>query len=154
MFGSRAERRSAQNIERQLKALTKITDQACELVLVRHGETNFNVESRLQGQMYPGPPLNANGVKQVEALAARLAEEKFSAFYTSDLKRALQTVDIVHKHNKDKSNVIIRRNSDLRERKLGQLEGLTVIDARTTLPTVWLGLNKSNEASLQASRKP
>jgi probable phosphoglycerate mutase len=151
MLGSRADRRSAQDLDRQLKALSKITGQACELVLVRHGETNFNVESRLQGQMYPGPPLNADGVKQAEALAARLAKEKFNAFYTSDLERTLQTIDIVHKHNDNQPNLIIQTDSALRERKLGDLEGTTAFEARKALPVVWLGLNKPNEASLQVS---
>ncbi|KAG7673590.1 hypothetical protein Ndes2526B_g02961 [Nannochloris sp. 'desiccata'] len=154
MFGSRADRRSAQELDRQVKAMTKLTCQACELVLVRHGETNFNVESRLQGQMFPGPALNDSGIKQAEALAARLAEEKFNAFYTSDLTRTLQTIDIVHKHHYNQTNLIIQRDTDLRERKLGQLEGKAMTEAKMTLPVVWLGLNTPNEASLQAGIEP
>jgi probable phosphoglycerate mutase len=149
MFQSRADRRSTQELERQRKALAKLTDQACELVLIRHGETDFNVESRLQGQLYPGPSLNSNGLDQAEVVAARLAEENFDVFYTSDLERALQTIHIVHKHHKNQNNLIITPDSELRERKLGQLEGKTLAEARMALPQVWVGLNTANEASLQ-----
>jgi probable phosphoglycerate mutase len=149
MFQSRGDRRAAQELDRQRKALAKLTAQACELVLVRHGETDFNVESRLQGQMYPGPPLNSNGINQAEALAVLLEEEKFDALYTSDLQRTLETIEIVHKHHYNQKNLVITTESDLRERRLGQVEGKTMADARTTLPLVWLGLNTPNEASLQ-----
>jgi 2,3-bisphosphoglycerate-dependent phosphoglycerate mutase len=149
MFQSRTNRRAAQEVDRQRKALAKLTEQACKLILVRHGETDFNVESRLQGQMFPGPPLNTKGINQAEKLAARLVGEKFDAFYTSDLDRTLQTINIVHKIHNNQDNVIIQTDSDLRERKLGQLEGKTTAEARTMLPHVWLGLNTPNEASLQ-----
>ena len=144
----RRDRREAQELDRQRKALAKLTDQACELILVRHGETEFNVESRLQGQMYPGPPLNTNGIKQAEAVASFLSQQNFNALYTSDLDRTVQTANIIHKHHQYQEKLIVHTDPDLRERKLGQLEGMTTTEARTALPRVWLGLNTPNEASL------
>lgn len=78
-----------------------------ELLLVRHGETQWNVEHRLQGQALPGPPLNPLGQAQAQAVARALAEppnlqqqqqlrdRTVSAVYCSDLLRAVQTADVV-----------------------------------------------------------
>ena len=66
---------------------------ALELWLVRHGETDWNRERRIQGQ---GPnPLSELGKWQARALAARLAHEPFDAVHASDLVRAVQTVELV-----------------------------------------------------------
>lgn len=63
-----------------------------ELWLIRHGETDWNRERRIQGQQ-PNP-LSALGELQARRLGARLACEHFSAVYASDLKRAVQTVEL------------------------------------------------------------
>ena len=62
-----------------------------ELFLVRHAETVFNQQRRIQGQSESD--LSETGVMQAEALARRLAREEFSAIYSSDLKRAYQTAE-------------------------------------------------------------
>lgn len=59
------------------------------LYLVRHGQTDWNIEDRWQGQI--DVPLNAHGRQQAEQVAAELAGEDISAIYTSDLQRASQT---------------------------------------------------------------
>ena len=59
------------------------------LCIVRHGETAWNAEHRVQGQL--DVPLNATGLAQAEAIARALGREKFDAIYASDLARALQT---------------------------------------------------------------
>ena len=63
------------------------------LVLIRHGETDWNVEGRYQGQA--DPPLNARGIAQAQALAAALAPLAIDVLYSSPLKRAWQTAEIV-----------------------------------------------------------
>ena len=61
--------------------------------VVRHGETDWNVEGRFQGQM--DTKLNARGVKQAELLAERLKNHKFDAVLTSPLSRARVTAEMI-----------------------------------------------------------
>ena len=65
------------------------------LWLIRHGETDWNVEGRWQGQTPHAPPLNAAGRAQAEAVAGQLNGHVFDAIYSSDLLRAIQTAEIV-----------------------------------------------------------
>ena len=64
-------------------------------VLIRHGETDWNVEGRYQGQA--DPPLNEKGFKQAELLAEKLIIYKLDILYTSPLSRAKQTAEVVAK---------------------------------------------------------
>lgn len=61
--------------------------------LARHGETDYNVAHRFQGQT--AVPLNARGVQQAHDLAAVAAQHEWAAFYCSPVLRARQTADIV-----------------------------------------------------------
>lgn len=63
------------------------------LILVRHGETDWNVVGRYQGQ--EDPPLNARGLAQAESLAARLDGSGLEVIYSSPLLRALQTAQLI-----------------------------------------------------------
>ena len=63
------------------------------LLLVRHGETDWNAERRWQG--HADVPLNARGREQAKALAETLAADRIDAIYTSDLSRARDTAEIV-----------------------------------------------------------
>jgi broad specificity phosphatase PhoE len=66
------------------------------LVLIRHGETDWNVEGRYQGQA--DPPLNKRGKSQAAALAEKLEEEsRLDVLYSSPLLRAAQTAEVVAK---------------------------------------------------------
>jgi broad specificity phosphatase PhoE len=63
-----------------------------DLWLIRHGETTWNAEKRIQGHM--DSPLSVLGIRQVNALAKRLSNKKFDAIYSSDSGRAIQTATI------------------------------------------------------------
>ncbi len=95
------------------------------LFLIRHGQTNWNLEQRFQGQS--DIPLNETGRKQAQALAERLAGEQFDAVYVSDLQRATETTRIICK-----SEIIT--DSRLREVDFGDWEGLTYDEIKAKHP--------------------
>jgi probable phosphoglycerate mutase len=99
-----------------------------ELLLVRHGETDWNAESRWQGHF--DPSLNELGRRQAEALADQLSEEGIDAVYSSDLRRALETATIVAR----RIGVSVRPLLELREIDVGSWSGLTMDEIRTQLP--------------------
>jgi broad specificity phosphatase PhoE len=90
-----------------------------ELLLVRHGETDWNAEGKLQG--HTDRPLNDYGRRQARALADRLAGENIDAVYASDLSRARETAEIVG----EKLGLTVAVDPDLREKNWGNWEGLT-----------------------------
>jgi broad specificity phosphatase PhoE len=89
------------------------------IVLVRHGETDWNLEQRYQGHL--DPPLNAAGRAQSGQLANALAGEPIEAIYSSDLRRALETAEIVS----GRLGLPVVADSGLREVDLGSWAGLT-----------------------------
>jgi broad specificity phosphatase PhoE len=64
-----------------------------EILLARHGETDWNRDSRFQG--HADPPLNELGRQQAAALAEALTHEQLAAVYSSPLRRALETAQVV-----------------------------------------------------------
>ena len=90
-----------------------------ELLLVRHGETDWNREFRFQG--HADPPLNETGREQARTLADELAGEPIDAIYTSDLARARETAEILAARL-GKDVVPLR---ELREIDVGEWQGLT-----------------------------
>jgi 2,3-bisphosphoglycerate-dependent phosphoglycerate mutase len=90
-----------------------------EIILIRHGETAWNRERRMQGQT--DTPLSDLGRAQAEAAARRLAQQPFAALYSSDLSRAWETAAAIARA----SGREIRGDPDLRERTFGVFEGLT-----------------------------
>jgi len=93
-----------------------------DLLLIRHGQTTWNAERRLQGQR--DSPLSDYGVRQAEALAERLAPVRLTAIYTSDLERAYRTAEAIDRRH----GLGLRARADLREVHLGRWEGRTVAD--------------------------
>ena len=91
-----------------------------ELWLVRHGETDWNFERRMQG--HSQTRLSALGVRQAQCLAARLKGETFDAVYSSDLERALQTAQVVFPERE------IIQDRRLREITYGVLDGTTELE--------------------------
>jgi len=88
------------------------------VILIRHGETDWNVEGRIQGHL--PIPLNERGLAQAEAVAARLETVPFAALYSSDLLRARQTAEAVGRGCGHE----VRTDPRLREWDLGILSGL------------------------------
>ncbi len=88
-----------------------------ELLLIRHGETAWNVERRLQGHV--DIALNDTGVRQAQALAAALSVEHLDAIVCSDLQRAIQTAQ----HIAAPRNIACQINPSWRERHFGGFEG-------------------------------
>jgi 2,3-bisphosphoglycerate-dependent phosphoglycerate mutase len=88
-------------------------------IAIRHGETRWNVETRIQG--HGDSPLTAAGVEQAEAIARRLAGESFDVLVSSDLGRATQTAGRIAA----RSGHAIVTDARLRERHFGVGEGLT-----------------------------
>lgn len=102
-----------------------------EIILVRHGETAWNREGRMQG--HTDIPLSKVGIAQAEELAARLAEEMFDALYSSDLARALGTAERVARRTGHRIAVDPR----LRERNLGVLQAFTREESARVHPKVF-----------------
>ena len=101
--------------------------------LVRHGETDWNAEHRLQGHTDIG--LNHRGTAQATQMAHALKNInlQFDMLYTSDLQRAVKTAQAIELLF-DTSAVI---SSALRERHLGVLQGLTIHEAPQLEPELW-----------------
>ena len=102
-----------------------------QFIVVRHGETEWNVERRVQGN--GNSPLTAAGLAQAEAIGARLARERFDLLVASDLGRAMQTAERISAH----CGLPIRRDARLRERNFGEGEGLTYEEIDSRWPDVF-----------------
>ena len=89
------------------------------LIVVRHGETQWNVAGRIQG--HTDSPLTTGGIAQAEAIGARLAKESFERLVSSDLGRAWKTAEAIAR----RTGHAIVPNPRLRERHFGVGEGLT-----------------------------
>ena len=89
-----------------------------KLILVRHGETDSNVQEIVQGQL--PVPLNSRGFEQAKKVGLRLKTEKIDVIYSSDLKRAKQTAAEIARFHK----IPLIYSVLLRERKFGRLEGM------------------------------
>ena len=97
------------------------------LLLVRHGQSEWNAIGRWQGQA--DPPLSALGEEQARDAAGRLGATGFSAVVSSDLQRARRTAEILA----EALGLGVRVDPDLREIDVGQWQGLT----RTEIEAGW-----------------
>jgi alpha-ribazole phosphatase len=98
------------------------------LMLVRHGQTDWNTTGKIQGQT--DILLNETGRQQAEAVARRLSELKFDAVYASDLQRAWQTAQAILQYHP----LAARPEPRLRELHFGDWSGLTFAEIQAINP--------------------
>jgi 2,3-bisphosphoglycerate-dependent phosphoglycerate mutase len=109
------------------------------VIAVRHGETAWNVDTRIQGQLDIG--LNDTGLWQAGQVGRALEDEPIAAIYASDLSRAWQTAQAIA----GPRGLEVVAETGLRERAFGHLEGRTFADIDASLP---------EQARLWRSRDP
>ncbi len=102
--------------------------QKTTLLVIRHGETEDNVARRPQGQEHG--TLTSYGVAQAQALGRRLVSNKFSCLYSSDLKRAYDTADLIAQQ----TGHSIKTEQCLRERHFGVFQGILWSDIEQLYP--------------------
>lgn len=106
--------------------------EATRILVIRHGETAWNLDTRIQGQL--DIPLNDTGRWQARRMALALASEPVHAVYSSDLARALETASILSQHHPGLLGRAPQVQQQLRERCFGALEGQTWADIENHFP--------------------
>jgi probable phosphoglycerate mutase len=96
--------------------------------LIRHGETAWNAEKRIQGQI--DIPLNATGHRQAQAMAEAIAHEPFAAIYSSNLERARQTAAAAAQ----RLHLPVRQRVELSERHFGVFQKHTAAETAARHP--------------------
>lgn len=103
-----------------------------ELLLIRHGETDFNRALRFQGHV--DVPLNVQGRAQAERLAERLRDEPIDGLVSSDLRRARETAEPLLRQ---RPGLALATDAAWREQGFGVIEGLTAQEIRQQHPPLW-----------------
>ena len=98
------------------------------IIAIRHGETAWNVDTRIQGHL--DIPLSANGRWQAKRLADALRDEPVKAIYASDLTRAWETAEYIGQAHR----LAVIKEVGLRERDFGDFEGKTFAEIELLLP--------------------
>ena len=120
-----------------------------KLILIRHGETAWNVERRLQGHL--DIALNPEGERQAAALAAALARERFDLIVASDLLRARQTAEAVARSH----GMQVALDPALRERCYGGFEGLLYAEIEQRFPAEFAAWQRRDvDAALPPGANP
>lgn len=111
----------------------RVPSQAVRLILIRHGETDWNVEGRYQGQA--DPPLNARGEVQAQALAERLTADGVRpvGIYASPLRRAWRTAEVLAQ----RLGVPLWAEPRLQEIHLGAWQGVLAKDIARRWPDLF-----------------
>lgn len=102
-----------------------------EIILVRHGETDWNASEVFRGRADVG--LNENGRKQARALGAYLSKEKIDFIYSSPLKRAVDTAGAIARHQ----TLEVNRIENLIDFHFGDWQGLSLRDVRERCPELY-----------------
>lgn len=98
------------------------------IYLIRHGQTEWNVEQRLQG--HQDSPLTEMGMKQAEWLGESLADEHIDIMYASPSLRAYRTAETI----RGQREIAIRKSDALREINMGVWEGQTQSEVKGSYP--------------------
>src|SRR5512136_235874 len=98
------------------------------LVLIRHGQTDWNVEGRWQGQA--DPPLNDRGREQARFVAEYQSQFGFAALHSSDLRRAMETAQVIGAEMR----LPVIPQPRLREINLGKWQGMLAADIEAQYP--------------------
>jgi broad specificity phosphatase PhoE len=104
------------------------------VLLIRHGQSQGNAEGRFGG--HTSTPLSKRGRLQAEATAHALASETFSAIYSSDLRRAVETAEPLARL----TGLPVNTSEAFRERSVGVMEGLTFEEAAEQHPEQYAAL--------------
>ena len=116
------------------------TSRPTRICLVRHGETEWNAERRIQGQIDIG--LNATGLRQAAAAGRWLKTAGIVALYSSDLKRAWATALALGEALSLQPSAV----PQMRERRYGVFEGLTYAEAQAKYPEGYAAFEGRNAA--------
>jgi probable phosphoglycerate mutase len=114
-----------------LGKLGRAMESGTELIVVRHGETAWNADKRMQGHL--DVPLSAIGEEQARAAGARLNGERIDKIYCSDLQRARQTAEIIRSTREIELVTDLR----LREIHMGSFQGMTQGEAKEKHADAW-----------------
>lgn len=118
------------------------------IILVRHGQTKWNSEGRVQGRT--DIPLNARGMAQAEAVGEWLSGRKIDAVYASPLQRAHATAKAIA----DRQGLCVRPIDDMIEIDFGLWEGKTKRELAAEFPEFWVDwswhLDEQKSAMMQA----
>lgn len=114
--------------ERPLSARDRGIIMETEVYLVRHGETEWNTEKRIQG--HRDVPLSKTGEKQAELLAQYLRQHSFQAVYASDLVRARRTAERIA----GQWGLPVTCLSEFREQRVGEWEGMLLEEVKRKYP--------------------
>jgi len=99
-----------------------------QLIIIRHGQTRWNIKSIRQGHL--DSELTEEGIAQAKALGQRLARERFTALYSSDLGRAVETAKCIATVTGHE----VVADARLRERHLGVFQGLSGDEIKEKFP--------------------
>ena len=102
--------------------------QATRIIAIRHGETAWNVDARIQGHLDIG--LNERGRWQANRVAQALSGESINAIYASDLLRAWDTARAIA----DATGGALQAHTGLRERHFGEMQGKTFAEVEVSHP--------------------
>jgi len=104
---------------------------ATRICIIRHGETDWNVEKRIQG--HTDIPLNETGRAQALAMAFNAAHQRFQAIYSSDLLRATETARVLAQREDHQVKLL----PQLRERHFGIFQGITADEGAVFHPAAY-----------------
>lgn len=103
-----------------------------KLFIVRHGETEFNVQKRMQGRI--DSPLTQKGIDNAISLGKQLKDIRFDKIYTSPSPRAYRTAELIKAELRDQGEILIHTEDELREMNLSEWEGKSIEEIERQYP--------------------